>query len=49
MSGTIARHDRGMDNPPLVSVNARLASEELGLDVEIRPRQLGDDGWPWPS
>ncbi len=29
-------------HPRLVSVNARLASEELGLDVEIRLRQLGD-------
>lgn len=30
-----------MDRQPrLVSVNARLASEELGLDVEIRLRQL---------
>lgn len=26
--------------PRLVSVNARLASEELGLDVDIRLRQL---------
>lgn len=30
-----------MDSQPrLVSVNARLASEELGLDLEIRLRQL---------
>lgn len=34
-----------MDQQPrLVSVNARLASEELGLDVEIRLRQL-DGRW----
>ena len=26
--------------PRLISVNARLASEELGLDLEIRLRQL---------
>ena len=30
--------------PRLVSVNARLASEELGLDVEIRIRDL-DGRW----
>lgn len=30
--------------PKLVSVNARLASAELGLDVEIRLRQL-DGRW----
>lgn len=30
--------------PRLVSINARLASEELGLDVEIRLRQL-DGRW----
>lgn len=30
-----------MDNPRLVSVNTRLACEELGLDVEIRLRELG--------
>jgi hypothetical protein len=34
-----------MDSQPrLVSVNARLASEELGLDLEIRLRQL-DGRW----
>lgn len=34
-----------MEQPPrLVSVNARLASNELGLDVEIRLRQL-DGRW----
>ncbi|HVL52791.1 MAG TPA: hypothetical protein VM344_00855 [Vitreimonas sp.] len=34
-----------MEQPPrLVSVNARLASSELGLDVEIRLRQL-DGRW----
>lgn len=34
-----------MDTQPrLVSVNARLASEELGLDLEIRLRQL-DGRW----
>lgn len=33
-----------MDNPRLVSVNARLSSSELGLDVEIRLRQL-DGRW----
>ena len=34
-----------MDRQPrLVSVNARLACEELGLDVEIRLRQL-DGRW----
>ena len=34
-----------MDQPPrLVSVNTRLASEQLGLDVEIRLRQL-DGRW----
>lgn len=32
-----------MDQQPrLVSVNVRLAAEEIGLDVEIRLRQLGD-------
>ena len=31
-------------SPRLVSVNARLASAELGLDVEIRLRQL-DGRW----
>jgi hypothetical protein len=37
--------DRGMESQPhLVSVNARLASEELGLDVAIRLRQL-DGRW----
>jgi hypothetical protein len=34
-----------MDQQPrLVSVNARLASEELGIDVDIRLRQL-DGRW----
>ena len=34
-----------MDSQPrLISVNARLASEELGLDLEIRLRQL-DGRW----
>jgi hypothetical protein len=34
-----------MDSQPrLVSVNARLASDELGLDLEIRLRQL-DGRW----
>jgi hypothetical protein len=33
-----------MENPRLVSVNARLASDELGIDVEIRLRQL-DGRW----
>ncbi len=33
-----------MEDPRLVSVNARLASEELGVDVEIRLRQL-DGRW----
>lgn len=33
-----------MDEPRLVSVNARLASEELGIDVAIRLRQL-DGRW----
>lgn len=33
-----------MDNPRLVSVNARLASAELGIDIEIRLRQL-DGRW----
>lgn len=42
---TIARHAPGMEQRPrLVSVNARLASEELGLDVDIRIRQL-DGRW----
>ena len=32
-----------MDQQPrLVSVNVRLAAKEIGLDVEIRLRQLGD-------
>jgi hypothetical protein len=30
-----------MDNPRLVSVNTRLVCEELGLDIEIRLRELG--------
>ena len=29
-----------MEQPRLVSVNTRLTSDELGLDVEIRIRQL---------
>lgn len=29
-------------SPRLVSVNARLGSTELGIEVEIRLRQLGD-------
>jgi hypothetical protein len=34
-----------MDSQPrLISVNARLSSEELGLDLEIRLRQL-DGRW----
>jgi hypothetical protein len=33
-----------MEQPRLVSVNARLASSELGLDVGIRLRQL-DGRW----
>jgi hypothetical protein len=33
-----------MDNPRLVSVNARLSSNELGIDVAIRLRQL-DGRW----
>jgi hypothetical protein len=33
-----------MEQPRLVSVNARLASSELGLDVAIRLRQL-DGRW----
>ena len=34
-----------MDSQPrLISVNARLASEELGLDLELRLRQL-DGRW----
>lgn len=34
-----------MDGPPrLVSINTRLVSEELGLDLEIRLRQL-DGRW----
>jgi hypothetical protein len=33
-----------MEQPRLVSVNARLASDELGLDLEIRIRQL-DGRW----
>jgi hypothetical protein len=36
---------RSMDSQPhLISVNARLASAELGLDLEIRLRQL-DGRW----
>lgn len=31
-----------MDQPQLVSVNIHLASEEIGVDVEVRLRQLGD-------
>lgn len=33
-----------MDNPRLVSINTRLSCEELGLDVEIRLREL-DGRW----
>jgi hypothetical protein len=33
-----------MEQPRLVSVNARLASDELGLDLEIRIREL-DGRW----
>lgn len=33
-----------MDHPRLVSVNTRLSSDELGLDIEIRLRQL-DGRW----
>jgi hypothetical protein len=33
-----------MDNPRLVSVNTRLNCEELGLDIEIRLREL-DGRW----
>ena len=33
-----------MEQPRLISVNARLASGELGIDVEIRLRQL-DGRW----
>jgi microcystin degradation protein MlrC len=33
-----------MDQPRLVSVNTRLSAPELGLDVEIRLRQL-DGRW----
>lgn len=41
----MARQHAGVDQQPrLVSVNARLASEELGLDLEIRLRQL-DGRW----
>ena len=29
-----------MDNPRLVSINTRLSCEDLGLDVEIRLREL---------
>lgn len=39
----IADDAAGMEQQPrVVSINARLASAELGLDVEIRLRQLGD-------
>jgi hypothetical protein len=38
---TKAREAAGMDSQPrLISVNARLSSEELGLDLEIRLRQM---------
>jgi hypothetical protein len=41
----IGRDALGMDGQPrLVSVNARLGSEELGLQVEIRIREL-DGRW----
>lgn len=33
-----------MDQPRLISVNTRLSAPELGLDVEIRLRQL-DGRW----
>jgi hypothetical protein len=33
-----------MEQPRLVSVNGRLASDELGLDVEVRIREL-DGRW----
>ncbi|HET9877675.1 MAG TPA: hypothetical protein VFQ81_00010 [Candidatus Limnocylindria bacterium] len=33
-----------MEQPRLISVNARIGSEELGLEVEIRLRQL-DGRW----
>lgn len=33
-----------MEGPRLVSVNARIGSEELGLEVELRIRQL-DGRW----
>ena len=33
-----------MEQPRLISVNARLASQELGIDVGIRLRQL-DGRW----
>ena len=38
-------HSPGMDQPPhLISVNTRLTSTELGLDVDLRLRQL-DGRW----
>jgi hypothetical protein len=33
-----------MDNPRLVSINTRFSCEELGLDIEIRLREL-DGRW----
>ena len=33
-----------MEQPRLVSINTRLSSDELGLDIEIRLRQL-DGRW----
>lgn len=42
---TNAPHARGMDEQPhLVSVNARIGSAELGVEVEIRLREL-DGRW----
>lgn len=40
----IARNAHGMEHPRLISVNGRLISDELGLDIEIRLRQL-DGRW----
>ena len=37
-------HARTMNQPRLVSVNTRLSAPDLGLDVEIRLRQL-DGRW----
>lgn len=39
----MARHDPTMDQQPsLVSVNVRLGSKELGLDVQVKLRDLGE-------